>query len=86
MAASTCAVLIIPVMDLIRPAPSPSATPGNISASSAAWHYSYDAMGHQIVATPPFNAYKTLAATNSNHDLGGAGRLSTVTPAARAGT
>ena len=61
-------------------------TPVNISASSAAWHYAYDAMGHQTVATPPLNAYKTLAATTSVYELSGAGRLHTVTASTRTTT
>jgi len=63
----------------------PDLTP-NISSSSAAWHYSYDLMGHQTGATPPTNAYSPLASTSNSYGLSGAGRLDTTTTGTRGTT
>jgi RHS repeat-associated protein len=44
-------------------------------SDARAWHYAYDAAGHQTSATPPDNAGTDLATTYATYDLSGAGRL-----------
>jgi RHS repeat-associated protein len=62
-------------------------TAANIATSTAAWRYTYDAMGHQTGATPPDNALATgLASTSSSYGLAGAGRPDSVTTGPRTTT
>jgi RHS repeat-associated protein len=43
----------------------------NITTSSLAWHYAYDAMGRVATATPPVNVGTALVTTTTNYDTGG---------------
>jgi RHS repeat-associated protein len=59
-------------------------TSSNITTSSLAWHYTYDAMGRVATATPPVNAGTQLVTTTTNYDTGG--RLSSVVESAGSNT